>query len=107
MGRLISSLFTIAILLIVLTTGVGYFRGWFSVHRVDSNEDGNPEISITFDKQKIQKDRREFNDAAKDLGDKAKDLGDQAKDMVKDESKDGSESDADEDDAQGSSEETP
>jgi hypothetical protein len=43
------------VVLALLVVGVGYYRGWF--HADSNNTNGQPTISVTVDKDKINQDK--------------------------------------------------
>ena len=65
--RLLYSLFLVAVLVFVL----GYFLGWFEVSRT-RDADGDTNIRLKVDKDKIDRDATQVIDDAQRVGDKVK-----------------------------------
>jgi hypothetical protein len=54
------------VILVLLITAIGFYRGWFSVSKDDQPGETNVEIKI--DKDKIKQDAQEATRKAKELG---------------------------------------
>lgn len=50
----------VLVLLVAGFVGLSYYLGWF--HLVSGNEDGNPHITVTMDKDKIKADEKKVLD---------------------------------------------
>jgi hypothetical protein len=67
----------VVILLLAGIVGLGFYRGWFRLSMV--NTDQQPSATITVDKNKIHEDEQKAKDTVHGLGQEAKDkLGDRA-----------------------------
>ena len=53
------------VLICLIVAGVGLFRGWFDVSKVD--EPGQTNVQITIDKEKIREDAEKAKQKAKEL----------------------------------------
>ncbi len=56
------------IVLSVLILGLGYYRGWF--HADSNNTNGQPTVSVSIDKDKINQDKANAQQEVKNLAHK-------------------------------------
>jgi hypothetical protein len=58
-------------LIVAIVAGLGFYRGWF--HFSSGSDDTKAHITVSVDKDQIQKDKDKAVDKVKDLGQQAKD----------------------------------
>jgi hypothetical protein len=58
----------ILVVLSVLVACIGYYRGWFQAESSDIN--GQPTVSVTVDKDKLNQDKASARQEVQDLGHK-------------------------------------
>ncbi len=59
------------VIVVLLISAVGFYRGWFSVSKDD--QPGETNVQIKIDKDKIKQDTQEATRKARELGSDAKD----------------------------------
>jgi predicted negative regulator of RcsB-dependent stress response len=60
----------VAVLLLAVMVGLGFYRGWFQLSTKDTGD--KPSATITMDKGKIQADEKKAKEEMHDFGQKAK-----------------------------------
>jgi hypothetical protein len=58
-------------LIVVIIAGLGFYMGWF--HVSSGSDGGNSHVTVSVDKDRIQKDKDKALDTVEDLGQPAKD----------------------------------
>ena len=58
-------------LIVAVVAGLGFYRGWF--HFSSGSNDKNAHVTVSVDKDQIQKDKDEAVDKVQELGQQAKD----------------------------------
>jgi len=86
--KLMTKLPGILLVLLICVSGIGFYRGWFSVSTHNGEEDGQkPEVSLSVDSDKAKEDVETVKDKAVELTEDAQAgvhrLGDQAKETLK------------------------
>ena len=64
-------MFFVLVLVVAVIAVLGYYMGWF--HFSSGNDDNNAHITVSMDKDQIQKDKDKAVDKVQDLGHKAAD----------------------------------
>ena len=61
----------VLVLIVAIVAGLGFYMGWF--HFSSGSDGKNAHVTVSVDKDQIQKDKDRAVDKAKDLGQQAKD----------------------------------